>query len=275
MPTDHGLVSIVTASYNSADFIADTIKSVQSQSYSNWEMIITDDCSTDSSVEIIEKFAAEDPRIRLIRLNRNSGPGVCRNTSIRNAKGRFIAFCDSDDRWLPDKLRAQLDFMVEKGAPLSYTSYYNCDTKGNIIGFADCLPKMNFMRIIRDNGIGCLTAVYDRSITGLQEMPEMRKRQDWCLWINIIRRFGPAVGLRRPLAIYRTVPGSISSSKLKLIRYNIKVYQQTINAPAPLAVGLFLFYFTPYHIFKIVRQKWDFMRLKKQKKSISTLKGSV
>ena len=118
-----GLVSIITPSYNSSSFIAETIESILSQTYLNWELLITDDCSTDRSVEIIERYIQRDSRIKLFRLEKNCGAGVCRNRSISEAKGRFIAFCDSDDRWRPEKLEKQLAFMREKDCALSYTSY--------------------------------------------------------------------------------------------------------------------------------------------------------
>jgi len=122
-----GLVSIITPSYNSSSFIAETIESILSQTYLNWELLITDDCSTDRSVEIIERYIQRDSRIKLFRLEKNCGAGVCRNRSISEAKGRFIAFCDSDDRWCPEKLEKQLAFMRGKDCALSYTSYMTCD----------------------------------------------------------------------------------------------------------------------------------------------------
>ena len=110
-----GLVSIITPSYNSSSFIAETIESILSQTYLNWELLITDDCSTDRSVEIIERYIQRDSRIKLFRLEKNCGAGVCRNRSISEAKGRFIAFCDSDDRWRPEKLEKQLAFYAREG----------------------------------------------------------------------------------------------------------------------------------------------------------------
>ena len=104
---EFGKVSIITPSYNCADFIEETIESVIAQTYMDWEMLITDDCSTDNSVEVISQYVKKDPRIKLYRLSKNGGPGVARNNSIEKAKGRFIAFCDSDDRWLPEKAPAR------------------------------------------------------------------------------------------------------------------------------------------------------------------------
>ena len=108
-----GLVSIITPSYNSAPFISETIESIINQSYPYWELLITDDCSSDNTIEIIQEFIKKDSRIKLFQLNQNSGAGICRNKSIENAQGRFIAFCDSDDCWMPKKLEKQLAFMIE------------------------------------------------------------------------------------------------------------------------------------------------------------------
>lgn len=125
MTEDYGLVSIITPSYNSSRFISQTIESILSQTYTNWELLITDDCSTDKTREIVKSYQRKDPRIKFFQLKENSGPGVARNHSIEMAKGRFIAFCDSDDRWYPEKLEKQLAFMAKKRCMLSYTSLYD------------------------------------------------------------------------------------------------------------------------------------------------------
>ena len=124
------LVSIITPCYNSAKFIGETIDSIQAQTFKDWELIITDDCSTDNTTEIIERYIAADPRIKLYKLEKNSGGGVARNNSIKAAKGRYIAFCDSDDRWHPWKLAKQLEFMQKNDYAFSYTSYMTCDEDG-------------------------------------------------------------------------------------------------------------------------------------------------
>ena len=151
---DYGLVSIVTPSYNCAAFIGETIDSILAQTYQNWELIITDDCSTDNSREIIEKYSSQDSRIKLLKLNENSGAGVARNNSIKSSQGRFIAFCDSDDRWYPQKLERQLSFMESKDCALSFTSYDVCNEDGKVCGYVECLPKLDKRKILRDNGIG-------------------------------------------------------------------------------------------------------------------------
>ena len=156
-----GLVSIITPSYNSSLFIVQTIESILAQTYTNWELLITDDCSTDNSVEIIEWYCQKDARIKLFLRKCNGGAGICRNNSIQKAKGQFIAFCDSDDYWMPDKLEKQLAFMAKKGCVLSYTSYMTCDENGDMKGIVVCRNTESFFSSKCNNGIGCLTAMYD------------------------------------------------------------------------------------------------------------------
>ncbi len=257
---DFGMVSIITPSYNCADFIADTIRSILAQTYKNWELLITDDCSTDNSREIIKAFSDSDPRIKLFCLRENSGAGIARNNSIEQACGRFIAFCDSDDRWYPEKLEKQLAFMEETGTGLSYTSYDTTDESGKIIGYVNCLPKLNFSKILRDNGIGCLTAIYDAEKIGKHYMPSIRKRQDWCLWISIIKKIGECHGLREPLAIYRIRSGSISSNKVAMLKYNFNVYHEVLGYNRLTATTLLLGYFLPYYFYKKIKQKQDYKK---------------
>lgn len=174
-----GLVSIITPSYNSSLFIVQTIESILAQTYTNWELLITDDCSTDNSVEIIEWYCQKDARIKLFLRKCNGGAGICRNNSIQKAKGQFIAFCDSDDYWMPDKLEKQLAFMAKKGCVLSYTSYMTCDENGDMKGIVVCRNTESFFSSKCNNGIGCLTAMYDVRKMGKIFMPTIRKRQDW------------------------------------------------------------------------------------------------
>lgn len=255
-----GKVSIITPSYNCVDYISDTIISIRAQTYTNWELLITDDCSTDSSVQVIQSFMATDPRIKLFKLKKNSGAGVARNNSIREAKGRYIAFCDSDDRWYPTKLEEQLRFMQEKDCAFSYTSYDTCDESGNIVGYVECLKSISYSKIIRDNGIGCLTAVYDSQKIGKHYMPSIRKRQDWCLWIDIIRNHERALGLQKTLALYRIRSGSISSNKLEMLKYNFNVYHEVLKFNRLVSAVLLGGYFLPYYFYKKFKQKSDYKK---------------
>jgi len=245
-----GLVSIITSIYNSADFIGQTIESVQNQSYQRWEMVITDDCSTDSGPEIVESYAAKDARIRLLRLEKNGGPGVARNNSILNARGRFLAFLDSDDIWMPDKLEKQLDLMKSTGCGVVYSSYYTCDNEAAITGLIKCRSKIRYWRIICDNAIGFLTMMYDQKVTGLELLPEIRKRQDWGLNIRLIKKCRIAYGVKEPLACYRIRKGSVSRDKFPLIKYNISIYHQILGYSRVRSVLTFIFIFLPFYFGK-------------------------
>lgn len=253
------VVSVITPCYNAETTIAEAIESIQAQTFRDWELLITDDCSTDNTREIINRYAVADPRIRLFTLEVNSGAGVARNNSISEARGRFIAFCDADDRWYSDKLEKQLDFMTKGGFGLTYTSYMTSDESGNLNGFVKCLPCLTKAKIIRDNGIGCLTAMYDSHRIGKHYMPSVRKRQDWCLWIDIISKIGKAHGLQEPLALYRIRSGSISSNKIEMLKYNFNVYHQICGYNKLLSAAILGGYFLPYYFYKKFKQKRDYM----------------
>ncbi len=254
---DFGLVSIITATYNSSRFVAETIESILAQTYTHWELLITDDGSTDETLAIVEQYIAKDERIKLFRLEQNSGAGVARNNSIANAKGCFIAFCDSDDCWLPEKLERQLAFMTEKDAALSYTSYYEQDEQGRCYSKVVCKKEIDYWSIRADDGIGCLTAIYDTRKLGKVMMPAMRKRQDWALWIMFIQRCGVAYGLQEPpLALYRNLSRSLSSNRLSLVKYNVAVYTDILHYSKLKAYLFFAFIFMPTYLLKKLRIKF-------------------
>ena len=253
MTEDYGLVSIITPSYNSSRFISQTIESILSQTYSNWELLITDDCSTDNTRKIVESYQQKDPRIRFFQLKENSGPGIARNHSIEMAKGRFIAFCDSDDRWYPEKLEKQLAFMAKKRCMLSYTSYMTCDENNTITGIVVCDRQIDYQSLKRDDGIGCLTAIYDSSVLGKIYLPNMRKRQAWGLWLKIMKECKIAYGMKEPLAIYRIHSNSISHNKFNLVNYNIAIYQHVLGYSWCRAYWAFFFGFLPSYFWKKLR----------------------
>ncbi len=249
------MVSIITPTYNSADFIAETIKCIQNQTYKEWELLITDDCSTDDTVSVVRRYAAVDSRIKLFCLEKNGGGGVSRNNSIKQAQGRYIAFCDSDDRWLPDKLETQIAFMEKTGAAFTYSSFLLCDEKGNDRGITICRKRISYLRILMDNYIGCLTAMYDTEKVGKVYMPLIRKRQDWGLWIRIIQKCRMAYGIKKPLGIYRIRENSVSSNKWVLIKYHAMLYKEMLHIP--LFCGYFMYFFVnlPSYIMKQLQYK--------------------
>lgn len=237
------LVSIIMPNYNSASFIEKSIGSVLSQSYENWELILADDCSSDDSIKVIEALIADDKRIKLIQLTENSGPAIARNCAIEEAKGRYIAFLDSDDLWTPDKLSRQLSFMQEHDVALSYTGYYRIEEEsGEIIDQIKVPQKVNYGELLKQNIIGCLTAIYDTEKIGKVYMPDILKRQDFGLWLKILKKIPYAYGLDEPLAYYRVRATSVSSNKMLASKYNWRLYRKVEKLPIHKAIYYFGWY---------------------------------
>lgn len=237
------LVSIITPVYKAEKFIEETIKSVQGQTYSNWEMLLVDDVSPDHSVEIIQQYIAEDDRIKLIQLEENSGAAIARNTAIKHSKGKYIAFLDSDDLWLPEKLMKQVRFMQEGNKSFSFTAYGIIKEDGLKTGKEVRVPEnINYDGLLKNTIIGCLTVMLDKEQIGKIEMLNIRTRQDFVLWLDILKRGHLAHGLDEVLAYYRKVEGSISSNKIKTAKRNWYVYREIEKLSLPKAVYSFIGY---------------------------------
>lgn len=230
--TERPLVSVITPAYNAEKFIAETIQSVQAQTYPNWEMLIVDDCSTDDTVAIVESYEREDERIQLIRLRENSGSAVARNEAIDRAKGKYIAFLDSDDLWLPEKLTKQVTFMQENAIGFSFTKYVRMKEDGTVTDAVTEAPAtVEYEQLMKHCVIGCLTVMLDRERIGDERMVNIRTRQDYAYWLALTRKGLIAYGLPEVLAKYRLVEGSISSNKLKAARKNWHVYHHIEGQP--------------------------------------------
>jgi teichuronic acid biosynthesis glycosyltransferase TuaG len=223
----NNLVSIITPSYNSSEFIEETINSVLNQTYTNWEMIIVDDVSADNSIEIIQKYIKINSKIKLIELENNSGAAVARNTAIKAAKGRFIAFLDSDDLWLPEKLEKQINFMLKNKYEFTY-SFYDLIDEANIkYGKTfEAQTEATYKGLLKTCTIGCLTAIYDTKEIGKIYMPLIRRRQDYGLWLKILKKIPKAYCFNESLAIYRKRQDSISSDKKKAALFQWKIYRE-------------------------------------------------
>jgi teichuronic acid biosynthesis len=223
-----GLVSIITPTYNCGRFIAETIESVLAQSYQDWELIISDDCSTDDTVEVIRPYLERDARIRYICNERNSGAAVTRNAALREAKGRWIAFLDSDDLWRPAKLEHQLRFMVENGYDFSYTQYSECDENGilkpGVISGPKHVSRYGMMAYCWP---GCLTVMYNRDKVGLIQIADIKKNNDYAMWLKVCRKADCHL-LPQILATYRRGrSGSISNLSIKnLIKWHYKLFRE-------------------------------------------------
>lgn len=219
------LVSIITPCYNSERFIADTIESVLAQSVPNWEMIIVDDNSTDSSRAIISRYVQKSSKIKLIGLNSNVGTHQARNIATRHAVGRYIAFLDSDDLWLPSKLEKQINFMTENQTAFSYTSYRLIDEHNNDLGVFITEPSVSYFDLLKKSPIGCLTVIYDIEQLGKMDMPNIALGEDYATWLEILSRIKVGKGILQPLAIYRMHKTSLSSNKIRSAICRWKVYR--------------------------------------------------
>ncbi|UOB63772.1 glycosyltransferase family 2 protein, partial [Bacillus thuringiensis] len=224
---NQSLVSIIIPSYNASSFIKETIQSVQSQTYTNWEMIIIDDVSKDNTCELIKEEIKKDNRIRLIELQKNCGAAIARNTGINNARGKYVAFLDSDDLWLPEKLEKQLTFMQNNDVAFSFTGYQIMNQDGTLTDKIVHVPeKINYNGLLKNTIIGCLTVMLDIEKLGKVQMPNIRTRQDTATWLKILRQGHYAYGLDEVLSKYRKVENSISSKKFKMAKMNWKLYRE-------------------------------------------------
>jgi teichuronic acid biosynthesis glycosyltransferase TuaG len=239
------LVSIITPSFNCEKFISQTIQSVQNQTYQNWEMIIVDDGSIDKTVSIIKQMACHDTRIVFLKLDINSGAGISRNTALYKAKGRYISFLDADDMWKPNKLEVQIKFMQTNNLPFTF-SFYDCiDEEAKSLNKRVEAPKnLSYRQLFFCNYIGNLTAIYDVNYFGKIPISPIRKRQDWMLWLTVLKKIDVAHPVPESLAYYRIRDNSISTSKFDLVKYNFAVYRKFHGLSFPIAVAcmkLFLF----------------------------------
>lgn len=221
------LVSIIIPTYNTEKFIESTLQSVQEQTYKNWEMILADDASTDQTVAIIERYAQEDDRIKLFKLSQNSGNGFARNVALEKATGKYIAYLDADDLWFPEKLEKQIQFLKANNLPFTF-SFYDCiDEDGNNLDRRVEAPiNLTYQQLFFCNYVGNLTAIYDAEYFGKITLPASQKRQDWRLWLTILKKIKTTKPVPEPLAFYRIRKDSISASKFKLIKHNFEVYRE-------------------------------------------------
>lgn len=219
------LVSIITPSYNTGAYISDTIKSVQAQSYTNWEMIIVDDCSTDDTDEVVKPFLV-DRRIRYLKNKKNSGAAVSRNYALREAKGRWIAFLDSDDLWESEKLQKQINFMKKNGYFFSYTNYNEIDEQSRPLGvFVTGPRKITKVGMYNYCWPGCLTVMYDAQKVGVVQIEDIRKNNDYAIWLKVCQK-ADCYLLDESLAQYRKRKGSISNhSYFALVSWHYQLYR--------------------------------------------------
>jgi teichuronic acid biosynthesis glycosyltransferase TuaG len=218
-------VSVIMPAFNSAPYIEEAIRSVQAQTVGDWELVVADDGSTDETAEIVRRMNDNDNRVKLLCLGGRQGPARARNAAIEAAKGRFIAFLDSDDVWKPEKLERQIAFMREQDVAFSFTAYDRIDEQGESHGTVQAPRPVTYRQLLSYCVIGCLTAVYDTEKLGKQFMPDIPKRQDYALWLQILKQLDRAWPIDESLAVYRVRRGSVSSNKLLAARHNWRLYR--------------------------------------------------
>lgn len=222
-------VSVIVPNYNCENFIEETVNSVINQTYKNWELLIVDDCSTDGSVEVIKKLQAADGRIKLFINEKNSGAAASRNKALKEASGKWIAFLDSDDLWLPDKLEKQIAFMEENGYKFSYTAYEHIDENSNSLNVRVTGPKvLSKRKMFRYCYPGCLTVMYDSSDVGAVQIPDeiANGENDYAIWLKVCKAY-KCYYLNEILSLYRVRNSSLShkSKKTKLMKNHYRLFR--------------------------------------------------
>lgn len=221
------LVSIITPTYNCGKFIKETILSVQKQTYQNWELIIVDDCSTDDTNQVVETMANEDGRIKYFCLEKNSGAAVARTKAMEIADGEYMAFLDSDDLWLPEKLEKQIAFMEENDYAFTCTAYEKISEEGEKLNkIVKAIPKTNYNRLLLDCPVGNSTVMYSVKKMGKFEVPNIRKRNDDALWLKMLKKEEYIYGFNQVLMQYRLRNSSLSHKKLDLIKHHWYLYRE-------------------------------------------------
>ncbi len=244
-----GLVSIITPAYNATRFLAETVRSAQAQTYTNWEMIIVDDCSTDETVSLAKQLCREDARIRLIRRKHNGGPARAWNTAFRVMRGQYAAFLDSDDLWTPEKLERQIAFMQAHRYGFTYGRYDWIDEASAPLGKTIAVPDhQNYRDMLMNSVIGALTVVIDRSIYEIPQIPPAQIN-DSMLWLTLAKNGAEAYGLQEVIGHYRIASNSFSRNKGSAAKGLWVLYRDYLHLPLPKRV----WYFSGYALHALKR----------------------
>lgn len=236
------LVSIIVPAYNCADFLAITLDSIINQTYKDWEAIIVDDCSTDDTAKIVTEYVINDKRIQYHKLDKNSGAAIARNTAVKLAKGKYIAFLDSDDVWFPEKLSKQIGFMEVNKYLFTSTSYTKIDQQGKYLNKTVGVRKQSDYDDILKKNPGNSTVIYNAEVIGKVTIPNIRKRNDYVMWLSVIKKAGVLYGIEEPLASHRIRSGSLSNKKVNLVRYHWKVYRDIEKLPVFKSIYLVIYW---------------------------------
>lgn len=237
------LVSIITPMFNSEKYIEGTIKSVLNQTYNEWEMLIIDDCSSDSSPEIVKSFVEKDSRIKYFKTESNQGVSYARNLAIKNSSGQFIAFLDSDDQWESEKLEKQIGYMKDNDFAITFTSYELMDENSNSLHKTIKVPcSVDYNGLLKGNIMGCLTVVIDKTKMDFDIKLSGIPHEDYVLWLSILKKGYIAYGVDEVLARYRKSSTSLSGNKLKAAKWTWNIYRNVEQISLPKAIYYFINY---------------------------------
>ena len=235
------LVSIVMPLYNCENYVAEAVESVISQSYRNWELIIVDDASTDNSYLIVKKLVGNNPKVKIYHKEQNIGVAKARNYALQLSEGKYIAFLDSDDIWLPNKLEIQIGFMEVENIFLSYTSYYIINKKSKITSVFLAEKTVTYDDMLKTSQIGTLTTIYNAEKLGKYYFQEIG-HEDYVMKLQILKGIDCARGIEEPLAKYRISDNSLSKNKIKTALWQWKIYRNIEK----LSLGKSFYYFIHY-----------------------------
>jgi teichuronic acid biosynthesis glycosyltransferase TuaG len=236
------LVSIVTPAYKAANYINDTIKSVIDQTFQNWEMLIVDDKSPDNTCEIVEGWCKKDSRIKLLKQKENGGPALARNSALGKASGRWIAFLDSDDIWLPSKLHKQIEFHCNSEAVISYTEYRRINSDNSRVGHLIEVPeKIDYYKLLSNTAIATSSVLIDKKLAGNFKMKNTYY-DDFACWLSLLNKGGFAIGLKEDLLRYRVLDGSVSRNKYRSAKEVWNTYRKVEAINVISAVWYFINY---------------------------------
>lgn len=238
--------------YNSSKYISDAIESILRQDYQNWELLIADDCSTDNSADIIKHYSVMDSRVKYFKLEKNSGAAMARNYCIERATGRYIAFCDSDDWWYPEKLSVQIDFMQKNGYEFICSNYEVTDENLKPEKIFIQKKYISIRTIMVGYSINTSSIVFDTKRVGKMYMPIIKTAEDAGLWIKLLKETKGAYSVNKVLLKYRTCPASLSRDKISLMRSEIKMYKIIMGWSELRSIIFFFVVFMPNYFFRKV-----------------------
>ena len=250
-------VSIVMPYYNAAKYIKETIESIIAQTYKEWELIIVDDCSlAPETAQVLKDVKVMDERIRVLRTYQNGGAGAARNIAIEEAKGRYLAFCDSDDWWYPTKLEEQIRFMEENNYPFTCTWYEDANENLEPYYTVKQAERQTYKSMISGCNIGTPGVMIDTQVLGKKRMKNLRRAEDWGLWMMYLRDTEYLITYPKVLWKYRHVPGSETSNKWKQMRAVVAMYQQVLGMSSISSWFTCTFIFLPKNVWKKLRKRF-------------------